>query len=651
MVSRIPPLKERIIKSSQTSSTQAIRAAGSSSYGRANKKNWTEDRMKAALKAISLKGISVRQAADEYDIPMSTLHDRVSGKALPFTSCGAHRYLSDNEECELESFLISCAKIGYGKTRSEVIALVQRFLKSRDVERVVSNGWWEGFCRRHPNITLRTPASLSKARALATTHEVINQYFDILEDVLTTHNLFDKPYQIFNLDETGMPLDPKPLKVVASRGEKDPSSVRGGRKNQITAVGCVSAGGSVLPPMIIWNGKSLCPNQASGEIPGTLHGFSPKGWMDQELFNLWFVKHFLKYAPQARPLLLLLDGHSSHFCPETIRLAAKEKVIIFTFPPNTTHLTQPLDKGIFGPLKLNWRKACQQFCNNNPHMAISKYSFCSIFSDAWMQSMTVRNIRNSFSKTGVYPFDRDAIELPIEASLTPDECGIYTFYSPAISRKKSCHNASLSPATPQVFSPALSVPVVNDSPTQSVVQPWPTLSPVQSSSPSPVPSPEPSLVTFPVTSPVPSPAPSPALSLDENIVFTKEEVLKFQRRFENGYDIKTDHRYNSWLKTKQASNTTCSKDDIHQPSYKSSFSHFLKLPSPPKQSIGEQLHSDRVITSFESRKRLEDKEEKKKEKIRQKEIRKKAAELKHQQKAEAKSTAGRGRGMMMIISF
>ena len=70
-----------------------------------------------------------------------------------------------------------------------------------------------------------------------------------------------------------MPLDPKPLKVEASCGEKDHSSVRCGRKNQITVVGCVSAGGSVLQ-LIIWNGKSLCPSQAIGEIPGNLHGFS-----------------------------------------------------------------------------------------------------------------------------------------------------------------------------------------------------------------------------------------------------------------------------------------------------------------------------------------------------------------------------------------
>ena len=123
-------------------------------------------------------------------------------------------------------------------------------------------------------------------------------------------------------------------------------------------MGCVNAGGSYLPPMIIWNTQSLSAAQTIGEFPGTLHGFSPKGWMDQELFKFWFLKHFLRYAPRTRPLFLLLDGHTSHFCPDTICLAAKEKI---TSLSNATHLTQRLDKGILGPLKIYWLNECHNY--------------------------------------------------------------------------------------------------------------------------------------------------------------------------------------------------------------------------------------------------------------------------------------------------
>ena len=81
--------------------------------------------------------------------------------------------------------------------------------------------------------------------------------------------------------------------------------------------------------------KNLPPELACGEVPGTLYGLSSKGWIDQELFHMWFSRHFSLYAPCALPLLLLLDGHSSHFCPDTITYAAENQVIFFTLPPNT----------------------------------------------------------------------------------------------------------------------------------------------------------------------------------------------------------------------------------------------------------------------------------------------------------------------------
>ena len=70
-----------------------------------------------------------------------------------------------------------------------------------------------------------------------------------------------------------------------------------------------------------------------------------QGMDDQHLFKLWFERHFLRYVPAVCPLLLSLDGHSSHYYTETIQLASEEDVILFALPPNTTHLTQPLDKG------------------------------------------------------------------------------------------------------------------------------------------------------------------------------------------------------------------------------------------------------------------------------------------------------------------
>ena len=96
----------------------------------------------------------------------------------------------------------------------------------------------------------------------------------------------------------------------------------------------------------------MAPEMAIGEIPRTHYVFSESGWTNSSIFDSWFKKLFLRYAPASRPLLLFMDGHSSHFCPDTLALAHENVIMIFTLPPNTTHLLQPLDKGVFGPFKV-----------------------------------------------------------------------------------------------------------------------------------------------------------------------------------------------------------------------------------------------------------------------------------------------------------
>jgi len=55
--------------------------------------------------------------------------------------------------------------------------------------------------------------------------------------------------------------------------------------------------------MIIFDRKCLKPEFTVGEIPGTLYAMSKSGWIDSELFEDWFSKHFLS--------MLLLDLSNS----------------------------------------------------------------------------------------------------------------------------------------------------------------------------------------------------------------------------------------------------------------------------------------------------------------------------------------------------
>ena len=88
-----------------------------------------------------------------------------------------------------------------------------------------------------------------------TTPEIISEYYDLLETVLGHHELSDKPGQVYNVDETGVSLDPPKQRVCAKRGQKKVWQTGSGNMSNITVVVSVSAMGHILPPFVILKAK------------------------------------------------------------------------------------------------------------------------------------------------------------------------------------------------------------------------------------------------------------------------------------------------------------------------------------------------------------------------------------------------------------
>ena len=157
---------------------------------------------------------------------------------------------------------------------------------------------------------------------------------------------------------------------------------------------CTCASGNAIPPLIIFDRLSLNEAMTKGEVPGTVYSLSHNGWITREIFRQWF-NHFVLSIPSARPIILMLDGHSAHYCPETIAMAAKQQIGLCALPPHTTHITQPLDRGCFAPLKVAWRDTCHKFCARNPGRTVSRFYFCELFAKAWFRVFSMPNIRES----------------------------------------------------------------------------------------------------------------------------------------------------------------------------------------------------------------------------------------------------------------
>ena len=115
--------------------------------------------------------------------------------------------------------------------------------------------------------------------------------------MLREKDLLNRTNFIYNMDDSGLPLDHKQLKRIAVKGSKKVHGQASGNKSQITIIACASAAGVVLLPMVIFKGERLNHEYTKGEVPGTLYGMSPNGWIDQELFCHWLSDLFLKHIP------------------------------------------------------------------------------------------------------------------------------------------------------------------------------------------------------------------------------------------------------------------------------------------------------------------------------------------------------------------
>ena len=59
--------------------------------------------------------------------------------------------------------------------------------------------------------------------------------------------------------------------------------------------------------------------------------------------------------------------------------------------------------GVFSPFKKLIAKAQTAWLRNHPGHTMTIYDISEIVSEAWKDSMTIRNICNDFEKTGIWP--------------------------------------------------------------------------------------------------------------------------------------------------------------------------------------------------------------------------------------------------------
>ncbi len=105
---------------------------------------------------------------------------------------------------------------------------------------------------------------------------------------------------------------------------------------------------------------------------------------------------------------MILDGHDSHKSYDFITFCEQHGIILLCLPPHSTHLVQPLDVGVFSPLKT-------AYCNEIDVLSrarrdnINKKTFLQIYIHIRPDVFNTRIIRSAWAAAGITPLNKDRV--------------------------------------------------------------------------------------------------------------------------------------------------------------------------------------------------------------------------------------------------
>ena len=178
---------------------------------------------------------------------------------------------------------------------------------------------------------------------------------------------------------------------------KNSKDIFAGSKCKVTfgfeyIIGDGNAAGNHIPPYFIFPGK------LKGTSPGTKGKMSESGWSNAASFMNYLQNHFIKYIPRSQGVkhLVIFDGHRSHVSLSLTDWGKEYDIEFFILPPQTSHVTQPLDVGCFAPLKAIYNIECQTYMRLNPGHQINRYVVGELACKAYLKALSPANLISAF---------------------------------------------------------------------------------------------------------------------------------------------------------------------------------------------------------------------------------------------------------------
>ena len=386
-----------------------------------------EARIILAIEAIhSSKTISRRKAAKIYNVPETSLRDRMDGVTAMAELRNPRHILTSFEDDTFVRYILDLDTRVFSPRISGVEDMANSLLAARHAK-PVGKQWAYRFVKRRPELKTRMTRSYDFQRALCEDPDQINAWFRLVFNMRAKYGIEDTDF--YNFDETGFMMGVICSNMVVTRADRLGRSkkLQPGNREWATAIECISSDGFVLPPFLILQGLNhLASWYTECGLPNPwMINTSANGWTSNDTALEW-IRHIDKHTYTRRKggyRMVVLDGHESHLSIQFEDFCKEKNIITLCLPAHSSHLTQPLDVGCFSVLKRAYSRELEAFIRAHVNH-ITKTEFLLAFKTAHFRSMTVENIQASFRGAGLVPHDPQAVLSKLDIKLrTPTPTG------------------------------------------------------------------------------------------------------------------------------------------------------------------------------------------------------------------------------------
>lgn len=404
-------------------------------YKRVAQKAYSEEDIQKAITSWKYKQFrSIRATAAHFQVPVQTVRDRMAGRKSKAQSLEKAQLLSNAEEKTLVRWITRLTSTGFPATPALVIETAEEIRRGR-VKLVNSQGtqpiqlnpigheWLYRFLNRYPKLQGTYSRQLESLRHQEATYEKISQWFSVFRTRFDEQNY--ELENIYNMDETGFAVGTtQTTRIIVDSSQKSNWKVTPGKQEWITAVECVSAAGGALSPMIIFKAQNTNTRWIPDDAPANWHfSTSNSGWTSNSHGFEWLRTVFEPESRQIsgeKPRLLIADGHSSHITADMIALCMENNIDLLILPPHCSHLLQPLDIGVFGPLK----KYHAYETDRLQRAGINRFQrseWVTLYQTIRPKALSVENIKSGWRGAGLVPFSERRVlsQLPLPLQLQP----------------------------------------------------------------------------------------------------------------------------------------------------------------------------------------------------------------------------------------